>query len=460
MHGSDTLCPFTPKKRKESDMDMDKLQSRKVMREMRKYIRWAIPVMLALVFDLWLTAGANAINVRNPYVQDATPGSVDVMWGNSSAAGILYWGTSPGSYTNTVASTSFADTAGDYVHTARIDGLAPSQTVYYYVDSGSEVIGRNDASYHATAAPSGNAAFRFAAYGDSRIAKKLVNGVYVPDYDVWCHADVVNRMAGRNPRLVLHVGDMVDLGNVWEYNDYYFAPAAPLVKNTPFYTAIGNHELYSDPHARNYRDMYGLPTNSADGTEDYYSFDYGCVHFTALDSEMLSCGTAGHIDAARAADMKEWLEADLAATDKPWKAVFFHRPTTFSCVSAAWKSLFEQYGVDIVFQGHTHLFQHYVRNGVNYVITGGGGAELDRNAPGGGSGSYFKDWHFCMIDASIYGLDVKVYGIDSDDDLRHSFYIEGEPIPEPGCAIMLLSGLVLLLFVWRRRSRYPRKDTG
>jgi hypothetical protein len=362
--------------------------------------------------------------VRSPYVHNATPSSVDVMWGSSDTTGTLHWGTSPGSYTNTVASTTITDTAGNYVHTAHIDGLGPNQTVHYYVDAVSEIIGQDDASYHATTAPSGNAAFRFAAYGDSRIAYDKDGN---RDPDNWHHADVINTMVGHNPRIVFHTGDMAHGGLLEEYNDFYFAPVAPLAKNTPFYTTIGNHELGYDPHARNYQDVYGLPANSADGTEDYYSFDYGCVHFISLDTEMLSCasgGSEGHIDPVRAAQMNAWLEADLQAADKPWTVVFYHRPIGFSCVGAAWRGLFEQYGVDLVLQGHTHLFQHSVQGGVHYVITGGGGAELHGGASGGGSGSYFLDWHFCMIDASVYGLDVEVYGINGANDLRHAFYID------------------------------------
>jgi predicted phosphodiesterase len=351
--------------------------------------------------------------VRTPYVNNATQSSVDIMWGSSDTTGTLHWGTSPGNYTNTVSSTTILDTEGNYVHTAQIAGLAPNQTAYYYVDAVSQTIGQGDASYHATAAPSGNAAFRFAAYGDSRIWKtKGPDGVYYYDYPKWGHHEVINTMVGHNPRLVLHVGDMVDLGNIWEYKEQYFDPVAPVAKNTPFYTAIGNHELYSDPHARNYQDVYGLPVNSADGTEDYYSFDYGCVHFISLDTEMLSCGTTGHIDAVRAAQMNAWLEADLiASADKPWTVVFYHRPINFSCVSAAWRSLFEQYDVDIVFQGHTHIYSHNVQGGVHYVITGGGGAEIPTN-------QYF---HFCQIDASVYELKVDVY--DINDTRRTGFSI-------------------------------------
>ena len=38
--------------------------------------------------------------------------------------------------------------------------------------------------------------------------------------------------------------------------------------------------------------------------------------------------------------------------------------------------LFEQYGVDVVFNGHRHNYERNKVNGVTYVVTGGGGAPL------------------------------------------------------------------------------------
>jgi len=45
--------------------------------------------------------------------------------------------------------------------------------------------------------------------------------------------------------------------------------------------------------------------------------------------------------------------------------------------------LFEQYGVDMVFYGHCHVYERYVNNGVQYILSGGGGApgHLDQTYP-------------------------------------------------------------------------------
>jgi predicted phosphodiesterase len=363
--------------------------------------------------------------VRAPYLQNATTGSVDVMWGSSVTDGTLHWGTSVGDYAHTVASTAFADTQGNYVHKASISGLTPGETAYYYISNGDGSVGQDDASYRATAAPAGNASFRFVAYGDSRDAWTPEQGHEAP----WGHPDVINTMIPHAPEIVLHMGDIVTTGTLVQYNEAYFPPTAPLAKNTPVFTAIGNHELYDDPQARNYRDVYSLPTNSADGTEDYYSFDYGCVHFTVLDSELLPSGVTGHVSTTRAAQQMAWLEDDLDAATKPWKIVFFHRPIYTSDVEDAWLETFEEKGVDLVLQGHVHEYGSYYRNGVHYVTTGGGGAELydlstewpDYRL------EMFSDWHFVQIDASLGMLKIEVY--DVNDVLRHTFLIPGDVIP-------------------------------
>jgi hypothetical protein len=38
--------------------------------------------------------------------------------------------------------------------------------------------------------------------------------------------------------------------------------------------------------------------------------------------------------------------------------------------------LCEKYKVTAVFAGHDHNYQHHLKNGVHYIVTGGGGAPL------------------------------------------------------------------------------------
>jgi 3',5'-cyclic AMP phosphodiesterase CpdA len=136
-----------------------------------------------------------------------------------------------------------------------------------------------------------------------------------------------------------------------------------MLGKTPFYPVYGNH----DAQNLNFREYFELPNN-----EYWYSFDYGSVHVIGLDS------TSDH---SPGSPQYQWLVADLeAAKEMPWKVVYFHYPpysptvedNTYS-VRDYLNPLFEKYGVNIVFNGHSHVYDHYFVNGVHYVVTGGGG---------------------------------------------------------------------------------------
>lgn len=83
-----------------------------------------------------------------------------------------------------------------------------------------------------------------------------------------------------------------------------------------------------------------------------------------------------------------WLKRHLAASTATWKIVSFHHPA-FSCggylsnpaVASRWVPLFERYGVALVLSGHDHNYQRFApRNGITYVVHGGGGQELTPSA--------------------------------------------------------------------------------
>jgi Icc-related predicted phosphoesterase len=78
-----------------------------------------------------------------------------------------------------------------------------------------------------------------------------------------------------------------------------------------------------------------------------------------------------------------WLNRTLANRSGFRRIVVFHHPP-YTCgghlgsatVRRAWVPLFERYGVRLVLTGHDHNYQRFARNGVTYVVHGGGGAGL------------------------------------------------------------------------------------
>jgi len=178
-----------------------------------------------------------------------------------------------------------------------------------------------------------------------------------------------------HPSLVLSVKDAYyGYGGSFQRFKNEVARFLGLVRSVdaPFYNAIGNHEATDDPARETYlKQLYGRL---------YGSFDAGTIHFIALDTE--EKGQVGMISGLQLAWLKKDLEANKNADGI---FVFLHRPL-FSAENpggTAFKDtanrdvlhgLFRHYKVKTVFAGHEHLFDDRVKDGVRYMIVGGGGA--------------------------------------------------------------------------------------
>ena len=194
---------------------------------------------------------------------------------------------------------------------------------------------------------------RFLAFGDSggggSDQQALVDQMYTVPYE-----------------LMIHTGDLAyDNGTISQIEDTVFAVYADILRNIPFFPSAGNHDTETMNGAP-FRDVWSLP---GAGDRKYYSYDWGRVHFVALDTE------ASYVTQAT------WLDEDLAKTTLPWKIVYFHRPPYSSgqhgsdtSLRRAWAPIFERHGVQLVLSGHDHDYERMTpQNGVAYVVTGGGG---------------------------------------------------------------------------------------
>jgi 3',5'-cyclic AMP phosphodiesterase CpdA len=232
-----------------------------------------------------------------------------------------------------------------------LTGLQPYTRYRYKVTCDGET---KEGSF-TTAAPK-DQPFKFIAYGDTRT-------------DPAAHSAVLARMKPFHPDFVLQSGDIVENGLNEDLWTIFFNTAADLMKDTPYYTVLGNHERNGAPYFKYF-----------DAPRDY-SFDYGNIHFVVLDSNT-------PLDEQPAED--EWLKKDLAAhQDATWRVVSFHH-NVYTCVAmparrvaavalrARWEPIFLANHVQLVVTGHDHTYQHHEAKGVTYVVSGGGGAPLYR----------------------------------------------------------------------------------
>jgi 3',5'-cyclic AMP phosphodiesterase CpdA len=127
---------------------------------------------------------------------------------------------------------------------------------------------------------------------------------------------------------------------------------------------LGNHD-YLVGNGRYELGLVGMPS-------PYYRRRLGDAQLFFLDSNMVS----DH--------QTHWLETALQSSRARWKIAVFHHPP-YTCgghegdlhVARRWVNLFEEYGVQLVLSGHDHNYQRFAaRNGVTYVVNGGGGAGL------------------------------------------------------------------------------------
>ena len=258
------------------------------------------------------------------------------------------------------------------IYRATLRNLRPGATVPYRVTRNGEVV------FEAEAQTRKPGAHRMVVFGDAADGSKE-------------QAAIAKAVAAVQPDAVFITGDLVyGRGRAAEYRARFFpvynGEAVPLLRRVPFLGVVGNHDVpfpgFADASA--YFAYWSQPLNGPAlrpgeknaapvkaGEHDAivaasgpafprmasFSFDYGRVHWTVLDSN-------GYAD-WDSPQLKAWLEADLrAARGAAWRIVALHHPLFQSARSHfddQWmrplSPLLEKYGVDLVLAGHVHNYQ-------------------------------------------------------------------------------------------------------
>ena len=269
------------------------------------------------------TGGQSSLTVvRRPYLQQMTSNRVVVVWATRES-GVPKVRVAAGSTTRTVTGTSRlvpnsrSGLGFDYYHHEVAVGSLSAATAYTY-DATVNDAPVTSATFR-TAPATGTGDIAFVAIGDS--------GTGSPE-----QRQIASLLAADTYDLMVHAGDIAygNSGGTGDasyrtFNDWFFDIYAALLPSRALYTTEGNHDSRpSNGNGVAYLDAFTLPTNGAspaypDHAERYYSFDYGRVHFVALDTEF------AFQDATRRSEQISWLESDLAATAQPWKIAVFHR---------------------------------------------------------------------------------------------------------------------------------------
>ena len=314
---------------------------------LKTFLRGLAPVVLFASAH-----GAWADIAKGPYPMLPTTDSVTVCWVSDAetGGGTVQYASGVGANPAKGATVTEKGAKTRYHHLT-IHGLKPYTRYAYQVTDGAK---KSDSATFLTAAPP-TQSFHFIAYGDCRTQ---------PDK----HTAVLKRMMTFHPDFVLQTGDLVADGTNEAHWDIFWKTAEPLMRDTAYYPALGNHEKEGAPYFR----YFPVPAE--------YSFDYGNAHFVALDSNRPETEWAAQ---------EAWLKKDLLAHQgATWRIVYFHH-TMYTCVdkpdrrdlakilSARLEPIMIAGKVQLVVNGHDHDYQRHVPpSGVTYLVTGGGGAPL------------------------------------------------------------------------------------
>ncbi|MCU0772133.1 MAG: metallophosphoesterase family protein [Verrucomicrobia bacterium] len=303
---------------------------------------------------------------RGPYLQLSTPDSVVIRWRTSVPAGSrVIYGTNLASLVHTNL-----DTAGVTEHEVVLSNLLPDTRYVYAIGTAATNLAGADSQHFfwTHPLPGTPKSIRVWVIGDAGTAGYglLANQIAVRNaFEAYHGTNTLHAW--------LQLGDNAyPNGTDLEYQAAVFNVYTNQLRTSVTWPALGNHETYGGaPYP--YFALFTLPAGGEaggvpSGTEHYYSFDLGMVHFICLDSMIADRATNGA--------MATWLRSDLEVNTQRWTVAFWHHPpytkgshnsdTESELVQMRQNFLpiLEAGGVDLVLTGHSHSYER------SYLIDG------------------------------------------------------------------------------------------
>jgi len=254
-----------------------------------------------------------------------------------------------------------------FIHRVVAENLKENTTYYYRVgDKEADVW--SDIGSFTTAKSSGTTKFVHISdpQGYEEIHYKNYNktlkiAVETAKPDFFClTGDIVNdSYADKNPKL-----------EQWEWA---LTDQKEFMLNYPFMTTAGNHEAADNDYSSRFN--HPIASNQLNGS--YYSFNYQNCHFISLNTnDSLSSSTNAK---GLSENQINWLTADLENNDSKFTIVMMHKGIydagghcsnndgadfDIEIIRKQLSPIFTKYNVDLVLQGHDHLYSRsYPLNG-------------------------------------------------------------------------------------------------
>ena len=160
--------------------------------------------------------------------------------------------------------------------------------------------------------------------------------------------------------------------------DFYVPYSCLFDEGVRFHAVLGNHDIRTlDGEAQVGEPRFGMLGR-------YYTWKLGPVTFIMFDSQAVDVELDSGASSADGSQYQWVLDQVAKAQDAPWTVVVFHDPVYSTGITHASKPGWDvsvgeplaAAGVDLVLNGHDHNYQSAEVDGVTYIVTGGGGAEL------------------------------------------------------------------------------------
>lgn len=322
---------------------------------------------------------------RGPYLHTATSSGITVCWKTDVPTDSrVRYGTTPGALVNNAVNAGLV-----LEHEIKITGLQPNTTYYYAIGTQTvDLAGGDSTFFFRTYPPIGsNAPVRIWAIGDAGSGysyQQDVRDAYL-DLAASSHKADVWMMLGDNA----YWHGRESEHQIGVFRNMYEG----ILRNTTLWPIPGNHDYYSGANGLTntgpYYRIFSMPKlgeagGIASNTEAYYSFDFGNVHFIALDSYGVSRSATG--------PMATWLTADItqAQASSKWIIVYWHAPPytkgshnsdspgdsggIMTDMRLRFAPIIEAHGADLVLSGHSHVYER------SFLINGHYGSSATFNA--------------------------------------------------------------------------------
>jgi 3',5'-cyclic AMP phosphodiesterase CpdA len=235
---------------------------------------------------------------------------------------------------------------------------------------------------------------------------------------------IVQDVARRKPGLVAIAGDLVGDGSSPRHWSDFDALIRPLRdERIPLIAAIGNHEYWRNGR-ENLKFFFGRFSNLSQN--HWYRVAYGPLVLVVLDSNQAALATSAW------QEQTAWFARTLGELDgdaavKGALVLLHHPPYTNSTITGdeiqvqtAFVPAFRQSTKAMaMISGHVHSYEHYVRSGKTFIVSGGGGiprapllmGDRRRHPDDLYSGPEVRTFHYLDLTLTPDGIDVQVIAV-------------------------------------------------